>query len=511
MADQINNLEPRNEWKYDIPLQVAESPTLRNEVSLINEQARFWITLDLIRKQIENKESVLVSPTSLYAVLYIYAKFMNKPDMLTELGKTDISDIDAMLRSKDAGSGVFEFTNWLWASKLSGGNRFAVNGIVDKSLTTEGKTPEQIAKEINDFANTNTKWMIPKIVTPADVRAAQSVIVNALYFKGAWQQQFDPKNTSTKPFTRFDWTKVDQEMMNRTLRLTPRFKASHYEAVQMNYKGGAKMIAILPGEWQSVSTVMNTLSTSWSEWLSSLLNPTAWSPPSKLEISFPKFTSETTLSDVASRLPAAIWNQITGSAIVQKTKIIVDEEWTTAAAVTGMVTRGFHLVDSIEFNKPFIYLLIDPDNNVQFVWTYEWPQWGKKLKVSWGSEESIRSRHSPELDKKLGNIKFSVWNTSITFSGWPEGDRKIPFKEDWEFINIGNWKFFIEKATWVISFQQEGKELDLTGDSTPNEIANVTPVLVNGEVALKLVIKEKWSEAYQTYQLFSDTTLLKVK
>jgi serpin B len=74
----------------------------------------------------------------------------------------------------------------------------------------------QVAKAINAWVEDKTEQMIKVLVTPMDVLHARLVLVNAIYFKGIWQDQFDPAATFDGDFRLLDGTTKRLPMMARS-------------------------------------------------------------------------------------------------------------------------------------------------------------------------------------------------------------------------------------------------------------------------------------------------------
>lgn len=72
------------------------------------------------------------------------------------------------------------------------------------------------AAEINQFVNSRTKGNIPHLVEPLDVSLARVVFVNAVYFKGLWEHQFSPRDTTRERFDMSPGRHSSVDMMVRT-------------------------------------------------------------------------------------------------------------------------------------------------------------------------------------------------------------------------------------------------------------------------------------------------------
>jgi serpin B len=70
------------------------------------------------------------------------------------------------------------------------------------------------------------------------------VIVNAIYFKGAWATGFDPSQTGMQPFTLSDGTQVSVTTMAGTIPLRAAFSET-LTVVELPYRGGALVMDFL--------------------------------------------------------------------------------------------------------------------------------------------------------------------------------------------------------------------------------------------------------------------------
>lgn len=227
--------------------------------------------------------------------------------------------------------------------------------------------------KINHWVSDNTQKKIEKIVDQLD-SDLMMLLINAIYFKGSWEQEFDPSATYREVFQHgsnalhvlhADYMKIEHSF--------PYHQSSAYEAVDLPY-GNKKysMLAIRPKEGKSVADI-----------LSQFRDPQIWkesfSPSSmssrKMLLSFPKFkfSYSNTLNDELSALgmgvafsPAAdftgisIQGPLEISEVKHKTFIEVNEEGTEAAAVTsvGVVMTSMPAQPLVvKFDKPFLFVI----------------------------------------------------------------------------------------------------------------------------------------------------------
>jgi len=227
---------------------------------------------------------------------------------------------------------------------------------------------------INSWVNTNTNGKIPTIldsISPDEVM----FLINAIYFNGKWQTQFDPAKTVNSDFTLASGQTASVPMME----MKGKFAYSEqtgYKALKMPYgRGKFQMVVLLPTDGNTPEGIAAQLNpTTWAS-LSSTLNN-----PAEIDVWFPKFqySWDIELNQLLSAMGMAIafsptdadfsninaTYQLYISKVKHKTFIKVDEEGTEAAAVTSVgVTATVAPVNPLEFhaNRPFLYLITEED------------------------------------------------------------------------------------------------------------------------------------------------------
>ncbi|CAF9921885.1 MAG: hypothetical protein GOMPHAMPRED_002434 [Gomphillus americanus] len=257
------------------------------------------------------------------------------------------------------------------------------------SLTAGISSYPDLSKEahtINAWVSEHTRGMISQIVTSSLLKDAQTLLINALAFKGRWQKAFDPKATiKDYPFLSSQDTPRTVEMM--FLRQFKVLLADHdnYTAIRLPYKqpdASQSQIyfeAYLPHPNTPLNDILLTLS--HSEGLA------AFQQTRLASLGLPKFSIETS-QDVTFALKQlgypldTNWQEtiadIRGGSrlanlVIHKAVIEVDEEGTVAAAATALVaSRARVKVESrsVMFDRAFAYAVVDDEEMTYFTGVY---------------------------------------------------------------------------------------------------------------------------------------------
>jgi serine protease inhibitor len=221
---------------------------------------------------------------------------------------------------------------------------------------------------INNWVSKKTNNAIPTIV---DKISANDVmyLINALYFKGSWSNQFDATKTTDQSFYKEDQTVVNCKMMTQETSF-PCYSDDICSAIEMPYgQGNFVMTLLLPNTGKTTADVIAAFTAdNWKTINDGLV-------ARKVQISLPRFkmSYEASLSGLLSSMGMAdAFNSsvadFTGinaggrlyiSDVKHKTMVEVNEEGTVAAAVTAVIitTTVSMLPYVINVNKPFVFVI----------------------------------------------------------------------------------------------------------------------------------------------------------
>lgn len=198
--------------------------------------------------------------------------------------------------------------------------------------------------KINNWVKDNTKSKIPSIL---DKVAPDAILylVNAVYFKGVWLDEFKKDETQPVDFKLSNGSKKTVEMMNRSAKMSY-FAGNNFQAVMLPYKDKRlQMCIFLPDKKSNITAFINSLtSESWSEWREQFRKEEG-------HLGLPRFKVEykTELSEVlkAAGMPCAFEDNCADfkkmieqnamiSRVLHKTYLEVNEKGTEAAAATAI-------------------------------------------------------------------------------------------------------------------------------------------------------------------------------
>jgi serpin B len=109
------------------------------------------------------------------------------------------------------------------------------------------RSPEGACRQINAWAGERTAGRIRELIAPGQITTAcRLVLTSAIYFRSAWESQFDEERTRDRPFRLADGRTVRAAMM----RQTGRFRYGETDALQvlsLSYGGDdLDMLVVLP-------------------------------------------------------------------------------------------------------------------------------------------------------------------------------------------------------------------------------------------------------------------------
>lgn len=231
-------------------------------------------------------------------------------------------------------------------------------------------TDPNTVKRINQWAADNTNNLIKEVLKETGVNDLM-YLLNAIYFKGIWTSQFEKKNTSKMPFTTFEGTKKEVDMMFQNAKFNYTADAN-MQLLQLPYGNQAfSMMVLLPQEGKKLASAIEQLADkNYFANLKSGLNE------HEVDVYLPKFKAKYNkrLNDVLKSMGMGVafteqadFSRMTNvSAYIdfvdQFTYIQSDEVGTEAAAVTVVAIVKTSMPSepqkvTFKADRPFVYLI----------------------------------------------------------------------------------------------------------------------------------------------------------
>jgi len=225
---------------------------------------------------------------------------------------------------------------------------------------------------INNWCSRKTNHLIPEMLDEVAPDAVM-YLINAVYFKGIWQKQFDKKNTLEANFTTEANEQVKVNMMfQKDTFLYVQDENAQY--LDMPYGNKAfSMTVILPKEGKTTGDVLNFLTINqWSNVLQNLVSQ-------EVEVYFPRFKTKNKFVLNESLKSMGMKLAFTGTAdfsniadaglfisrVLHDTYVEVTEEGTEAAAVTVIEFKNsMPMIPVFRVNKPFLYVICEKSTGV---------------------------------------------------------------------------------------------------------------------------------------------------
>jgi serpin B len=232
-----------------------------------------------------------------------------------------------------------------------------------------GANPEVARLTINQWVSDHTSGLIRDLfpqgsITPATYLA----LANTIFFRASWLQQFDPRYTRSRAFTRLDGSQVTVPVMSGEGLFTYD-DGDGYLALALPYKGEEVSMLVIVPDPGTFKAFEASFSAAQVDSIASRVGPTG------IIVSLPKFTFGTAY-DLKQTLmamgmpsafqPGADFSGMDGTPdgipwidwVGHKAFIGVDEYGTLAAAGTGM---GFTVGIPPHFDalRPFLFVIRD--------------------------------------------------------------------------------------------------------------------------------------------------------
>lgn len=327
-------------------------------------------------KYMPKDKNYMISPFSIKMAMMMAANGANgytQKEILSALGVSDIDEynqkasdiISRYNSSKDVNLNVAN-SIWLNQDEAIGANfKDTYKKIISdfyKGVAKE-ESADIIASKINDFIAKETNNKITNTLPTESPAEFLSALVNTIYFKGSFENQFDTANTKKNTFTDRNGNKSEIDFMNQTEHFGY-YENDGVQMLKMNYSGRDIAMYILLNdddkdidindiigkmEYKNVSVSMPKFKTEFTKSFVDVLT--------QMGINI-AFTNAADFSNMFDNVEVYI------SDVIHKTFIEVDENGTEAAAATVILIAKSSLPmpeETKEFkaDKPFTYFIRD--------------------------------------------------------------------------------------------------------------------------------------------------------
>lgn len=350
--------------------------------------------------------NTFISPTSLYMALsmvYNGADGVTKTEIskvlktekinLSELNNSNVS-LMAMLLQRNSNKIQLNIANSIWLNddyhfrkEFAQTNKDYFNAKIQGIDVHDSQSP----KIINDWVKKSTNNKIKEIADdPLDTDLV-AMLINTIYFKGEWKQEFDKKKTENQTFYLEDGTTKDVPLMTLKGKLAY-MENENFQAVSLPYGDEQmSMKVFLPKENSSLGEFKKMLTNdNWKKWNAEFSSKEGTVLLPKFQLEYEVLLNEslkklgmTTAFDHANfkkmikeNVPLYI------SKVKQKTFIDVNEKGSEAAAATSVEISKesaikdefFHMI----VNRPFFITITDDETGtILFIGSVTNPMVGK--------------------------------------------------------------------------------------------------------------------------------------
>ena len=346
--------------------------------------------LKLFKESMEDGKNTLISPLSVLCALSMTANGADGETLsqMEDVLGMSVSELNMYVRSymdglSEAEKYKLKLANSIW---FTDDERFTVNqDFLQTNADYYGadiyKAPfdDTTLKDINNWVNENTDEMISDILDEIP-DAAIMYLVNALAFEAEWNDIYLKTQVREGKFTTEDKSEKTVEFMYSTE--SDYLEDEDATGIIKYYKDGKyAFVALLPNEGVSVMDYVNSLT---GEKLAEML---ANHNHATVSTAIPKFETEYSVEmsgvlmrlgmtdafnmDMANftKLGESSGGRIFINRVLHKTFIAVGEKGTKAGAATVVEMKdgtSAYNPKEVHLNRPFVYMLIDCENNIPF-------------------------------------------------------------------------------------------------------------------------------------------------
>jgi serpin B len=359
-----------------------------DQVALIGSENSF--ALDIFKKVVDNSDAsnnLIISPLSISSALSMTLNGANgatRDAMLAALRMNGVSpeiinnsykDLTKALLNVDARV-LISIANSVWIE-----NKFVVKkpftDILTQYYNAESKsfdiTDPLVPTQVNSWIESKTNGLIKNMIDQLDPNTVM-LLINAIYFKGKWNSQFDKTKTTDGSFYKPDGTTEQVPMMKQTDNYKI-YSGEGFTLAELAYgQGNFVMDVILPDDNNGINSIIPLITdNSLGVWLSQMVEI-------KTELTFPRFKYgyKKELKDILSDMGMGLaftdnadFSNISDlsteiSFVLHQANIETNEEGTEAAAATvvGIIATSMPAGPFVlNVDHSFLYLIRETTTN----------------------------------------------------------------------------------------------------------------------------------------------------
>lgn len=349
-----------------------------------------------ILKLMPDDKNYMVSPFSLKMAMSLALNGANgetKNEILNAFGIKDldahnISNKELIERLNSQKEINVNVANSIWLNKDIAGKNVKFKDSYKKDIeefyqgVANEETKDKIASKINKWVEEKTNNKIKNLLDDSKDAEFIAVLVNTIYLKAPWLNEFNERATKKDTFTSRDETKTQIDFMNKKDHFSY-YEDENMKMIKLPYSEGRISMGIVIPENEKID-IKSALDNMKRE---------------KVDVSIPKFKIEysTSMKDLLKSINVkkafSKWDaefkddmfvgiredeNVYIDDVLQKTFIEVDEKGTEAAAATAVIMNKATAmppreeeVKIFKADKPFIFFIIDEiSNEVMFIGEY---------------------------------------------------------------------------------------------------------------------------------------------
>lgn len=350
--------------------------------------------VDKINAQMPDDKNYMFSPLSIQMAFMMAANGATGEtldEILKALEISDKNEYNEMAKAliseyRNSGAVEINIANAIWMNEDNADFVFdkSYTDLLNEYFEAEASISDnkKIVNEVNNWVNDKTKGKIPTIINDPYFTA---VLLNAIYFKGAWADEFPEHATSSRNFTDRNGKCHSIDFMNKTDSINY-FKDEFIEVLELpyrNYTYNEKNDEFKRYDTDISMYLVRNRFEYEDEMLTKCIEENKLTS-TYMNFSMPKFCVEYSagISDVMKNLGinkafdkryADFTKMVTGGNMyitdaIHKTYISVDEKGTEAAAVTAVMMDATSAMRpepiKVSFDTPFTFVIRDNKNGI---------------------------------------------------------------------------------------------------------------------------------------------------